>query len=246
LSAAASEFNKGSVVSDPETKEKLATGFNNSPVASAIDPTVQLTLPWRQVMCGAVDSFSHLLETYFSKPNTNITTRQINLALQKSIIKAMERIKKDVNDVDARTNFVWAVSVALNSIAGFQMSQDWNVHYIEHAVSAFDDKIAHAEGLAVVSLAYYPFLYEKGLCAEMFQEWAETVFGTKDVKEALQKLKELFVFWETPQTLKDLHIEEKDIATIVKIERGHHSLGLESTLFPLTAADVEQILRLAL
>jgi alcohol dehydrogenase YqhD (iron-dependent ADH family) len=42
-------------------------------IYSAVDPTIQFGLPWRQVMCGAVDSLSHLMESYFSTPNESIT-----------------------------------------------------------------------------------------------------------------------------------------------------------------------------
>jgi alcohol dehydrogenase YqhD (iron-dependent ADH family) len=86
LSATASEFDAGAVLSNPEEKLKLPGGFG-FPVASAIDPTVQYSLPWRQVMCGAVDSLSHLMESYFSKPNESTTAREVNLALQRSILK---------------------------------------------------------------------------------------------------------------------------------------------------------------
>lgn len=70
----------------------------------------------------------------------------------------MIEIKKDVKDYEARANFAWACGLALNGLPGFGLGGDWNVHWIEHAISAFNDKIAHAEGLAVVTLAYYPKL----------------------------------------------------------------------------------------
>jgi alcohol dehydrogenase YqhD (iron-dependent ADH family) len=86
LSATASEFDTGGVISNPVGKLKLGCFFN-FPVASAIDPTIQFSLPWRQIMCGAVDSLSHLMESFFSLPNKSLTTREVNLALQRSILK---------------------------------------------------------------------------------------------------------------------------------------------------------------
>ncbi|KAH7827051.1 putative NADH-dependent butanol dehydrogenase a [Monocercomonoides exilis] len=244
LSATASEVDTGGVVSNPEEHEKLGL-FMHYPVASAVDPSIQFSLPWRQVMCGAVDSLSHLMEEYFSTDNKNITTRQINLALQKSIIRSMERIKADKTDLEARTNFCWAVSMALQGIPAFGLSGDWNVHWIEHSISAFNDKIAHGEGLAVVSLAYYPWLYKKGLCGDMFEDWAETVWGTKDVKEALQKMRELYVFWEAPLSLQDLKLKPEDIETIVQIEQKHQKWGALSPLIKLSAEDTRTVLQIA-
>ncbi|KAH7824655.1 putative alcohol dehydrogenase [Monocercomonoides exilis] len=244
ISATASEMDTGSVVSNPEEHAKLPA-FLNFPVASAVDPAIQLSLPWRQIMCGAVDSMSHLMEQYFSPDNKNITTRQVNLALQKSLIRSMERIKANKDDIEARTNFCWAVSLAIQGLPSFLLPGDWNVHWIEHAISAFNDKIAHGEGLAVVSLAYYPWLYKKGMCGEMFEEWAETVYGTKDVKTALEKLKELFAFWGTPMTLQDLKLTAENIEEIVKIEQAHQKSGAISGLYQLKAEDTKKVLEIA-
>ena len=77
LSATGSEFDTGSVVSDPEHHKKIPVFFPETPIASAIDPTVQLTLPWRQVMCGAVDSLSHLMESMFHFDILGITTHNV-------------------------------------------------------------------------------------------------------------------------------------------------------------------------
>ncbi|KAK2949471.1 putative Long-chain-alcohol dehydrogenase 2 [Blattamonas nauphoetae] len=246
LSATASEYNQGAVISSPEEGKKLPYFFLNRPVATAIDPTVQFTLPWRQVMCGAVDATSHLLEQYFSTPNETDSTRQINLALQRSIIKSMEKIKKNEKDYEARANFCWAVSLALNGIAGLGLGQDWNVHYIEHAISAVDDKIAHGEGLAVVSHAYYKFLWKRGVAKEMFEEWAQVVYGTSNVEEALKKFDELLDFWGAPKKLTDLGLKEADIPKIVKIEQEQNEMGINSPLLRLTADLTTEILKATL
>ncbi|KAK2954452.1 putative Long-chain-alcohol dehydrogenase 2 [Blattamonas nauphoetae] len=243
LSATASEYNYGSVVSSPEENRKLGMFFPNRPRATAIDPTIQFTLPWRQVMCGAVDATSHLLEQYFSKTNETDCTREINLALQRSIIKSMIKIKANNEDYEARANFCWAVSLALNGIAGLGLSGDWNVHYIEHAISAVDDKIAHGEGLAVVSHAYYKFLWKRGIAKEMFEEWAQVVFGTKNVDEALKKFDELLDLWGAPKKLTDLGLKEADIPRIVKIEQEQNQMGVFSPLLRLTAEVTTEILR---
>ncbi|KAA6380664.1 MAG: alcohol dehydrogenase [Streblomastix strix] len=246
LSATASEFNSGSVLSNPEKKKKVPMFFAN-PVASAIDPTVQFKLPWRQVMCGAVDSLSHLMEQYFSLPNETISTRQINLALQKSVIETAKKIKKNNEDYEARANFVWAVSLALNGLPTFGLSGDWNVHYIEHAISAYNDKIAHAEGLAVISLAYYPILFKKGITHGQFEEWALTVFDTKSVPDAINKLRDLYIELEAPLTLEDLKLNAKDIDAIADIESLNKESGIPvSKLWKLSKDEVKEVLKAAL
>jgi alcohol dehydrogenase YqhD (iron-dependent ADH family) len=43
-------------------------------------------------------------------------------------------------------SFCWAVGLALNGLQAIGMSGDWNVHNIEHCISVYNDKVAHAEG----------------------------------------------------------------------------------------------------
>jgi len=61
MSGTASEFDTGAVITDPVSHEKRPVFFKH-PRASFIDPTVQMTLPWRQTCNGCVDATSHLLE----------------------------------------------------------------------------------------------------------------------------------------------------------------------------------------
>jgi alcohol dehydrogenase YqhD (iron-dependent ADH family) len=38
----------------------------------------------------------------------------------------------------------------LNGLQAIGLSGDWNVHFIEHCMSAYDDKVTHAEGLLIM------------------------------------------------------------------------------------------------
>lgn len=246
LSATGSEFNVSSVISNPEKKEKLGVFFKDTPVVSAIDPSVQLTLPWRQVMCGAVDATSHLMESMFHSDDLNITTRQINFALQKSIQKSMELMLINEKDYNAKENFAWAASVTSNSLPHFGNCGDWNVHFIEHCVSAFNDKIAHGEGLAVLSCAYYPIMYKKGICKKQLEMWSEEVMGEKDPLKGFEKYTEMLRRWKAPLKMKDIGItKEEDLKEIVKIFAHHREFKLVSPVFNLTDEDVMEILKAA-
>ncbi|KAA6389553.1 MAG: alcohol dehydrogenase [Streblomastix strix] len=242
ISATASEMDIGAVLSNPEKKLKIGIqiGF---PVISAIDPSVQFSLPWRQIMCGAVDSLSHLMEQYFSRPNESITSRQINLALQKSIIECVKKIKSNNEDYNARANFAWSVGQALFGFTKPGLSGDQNIHYIEHAMSAYNEKIAHGEGLAVISDAYYPILYKRGIASDQFEEWAQTVFGTNSVDEALKKFHDLYIFWETPLKLNDIQLNGNDIDAIVDIFDRQQKIKRPSAIWPLSKEDAKEILK---
>lgn len=243
LSATGSEFDFCGVVSNPEKHEKIGAFFPDSPVASAIDPSSQMSLPWRQVMCGAVDAMSHLMEAMFDKEDNSITTLYINFAIQKSIIKCMERMLVDPTDYNARENFCWSAALALNGLPHFGHAGDWNVHHIEHSVSVFDDNIAHGEGLAVVERGYYPIMYKKGVCKLQLEKWSEEVMGEKNFDEGIKKWNDLLKKWKAPVSLKDLKItEEKQVDEIVKLYEHHKQFHMVSNVNPLTGAEVKEVL----
>ena len=62
-SASSSEVNNISVISNPETQDKISiSGPCLYPKASVIDPSFQFTLPQKQTVYGGVDIIAHLLE----------------------------------------------------------------------------------------------------------------------------------------------------------------------------------------
>lgn len=245
LSATATEYNANFVVTNPEKKLKLGPSLC-FPVASAVDPTVQFTLPYRQLVAGAVDSLSHAMESYFSLPNEMIAGREVNLGIQRSIVKSMEKLVVSPTDYDARSSFCFATSLAISQYQSTGLSGDWNVHHVEHAISAYDDNVVHGEGLAVVSLEYYPYLYaKKPELKDQFEQWAERLFGTTDVQAAFAKFRELYVSWKTPMTLKDIKIPKEAINEIADIHQGHKKAGMVSPLFPLAVEDTREVLNRA-
>jgi alcohol dehydrogenase YqhD (iron-dependent ADH family) len=74
-------------------------------------------------------------------------------------------------------------------------------------------------GLAVISLQYYPFLYNKFSSnpniTSQFLEWAERVFGVSSVEEGFAKFREMYILWKAPLSLKDLGIPKEDIEKLL-------------------------------
>lgn len=244
LSATGSEQNVDAVITNKQQHLKMGAPFDY-PVATSIDPTLQFTLSWHQIMCGAVDSLSHYMEGFFSLPNQFITHREVNLAFQRSIIRTTDILLKNPNDYDARASFCWAVGQAWG---GYEKvgSTDWNVHHLEHALSAYDEKITHACGLSAISLSYYPYIYKHiPAISDEFEQWAERLFGT-DVPTAFTLFRGLYVRWKAPLSLNELNIGASDIEAIVEIEDGSRKQGKISPLFPLTKEHTRAILTGAL
>lgn len=251
ISATASESNNGAVISNRALNKKYPSFYKN-PTCAFIDPSVQETLPWRQVMCGAVDTLSHLMEQYFSADGSQETTMCIDLALMQSVIACIDELQKDPKNFNARSSFCWASTLALNGLPQLGLCGDWNVHWIEHPISGIFPQVAHAEGLAVVTLAYIPYLYARAqveaaakkntLLARLvttIERWAQQIWGAKTVDEALLKFYRKLRQWNAPCSLEDLKISQNDIPKIAKV---YIEGTWRSSSFPLTEQDVFNIL----
>ncbi len=170
-----SEMNGGSVITHEETKNKAGRVFPPAayPKFSILNPEYTFTVSQYQMVSGAFDTMSHLMEQYFSDQGAN-TTDYVIESLLKSSIDNLRVALKTPDDYEARSNIMWNATLALNTITGLSKTQDWQVHMIEHQVGAYTD-CAHGMGLAAVSLPYYRLIYKFGL--DKFVRFATEVWG---------------------------------------------------------------------
>ena len=81
-------MNKGAVISNPETNEKLGTTSKcMAPKVSILDPEYTYTLPTIQTAAGTADIMSHVLENYFKATETAYIQDKISEGILKTCIK---------------------------------------------------------------------------------------------------------------------------------------------------------------
>lgn len=163
MSGTGSEMNTGSVITDTATKQKIGRIFDErlAPRFSILNPEYTMTLPEYQMKSGIFDTFSHLMEQYFS--DTEVTTGDyMNEGLMRGLVANARKAVANPTDYEARSNLMWTATVALNGIVGLSKSHDWNVHGIEHQIGAYTG-CAHGMGLAAISPTYYRHIYTHGL-----------------------------------------------------------------------------------
>ncbi|MEN2369193.1 iron-containing alcohol dehydrogenase [Leuconostoc lactis] len=167
LSATGTEMNVGSVISNPETNQKLGTGGPNSPAVSFLDPTLTFSVsPW-QTAAGAIDIFSHLTEQYFDQTPNDVTSGMM-AGLYRAVIKNAPIALANPNDYDARAALMWASTMALNGLVDVGNTNGWTVHPIEHELSAYYD-ITHGVGLGIMT----PRWMQRSLSAETQPRFAQ-------------------------------------------------------------------------
>ncbi|HPH97202.1 MAG TPA: iron-containing alcohol dehydrogenase [Anaerolineaceae bacterium] len=181
LPATGSEMNGNAVISRKSTQEKLGFGdVRLNPVFSILDPETTFSLPVNQLRNGIVDAFVHVMEQYLTYPvNTPLQDRQAEAVLL-TLIEEADAILSDPPQYDARANFMWCATQALNGLLSRGTVGDWATHPIGHELTAFYG-MAHGETLAVV----YPSMmrFKKDAKKVKMLQYAERVFGLRGLPE---------------------------------------------------------------
>ena len=147
------EMNNGAVITNGEKmlKSALWGAFYSFAI---LDPAYTMTMPMKQVISGAFDSLSHSMETYMGSPREVNLSDEINEATQRNIIRNICATLKDPQDIQARSELIWAAGMAENGILKIGKATDFQCHMLEHQLGAYTD-CNHGQGLAVL----HPVLY---------------------------------------------------------------------------------------
>ncbi|MDQ0362264.1 iron-containing alcohol dehydrogenase [Breznakia pachnodae] len=174
MAGTGSEMNGGSVITNPETKQKIGHVFGENvfPKFSILNPTYTYSLPKYQMVAGFFDIMSHILEQYFSDSDDN-TSDYIMEGLLRSLIHSSRIAVDNPTDYDARSNIMWTATWALNTLVAKGKTTDWMVHMIGQSIGAYTDA-THGMTLAAVSMSYYRLIMPHGL--EKFKRYAINVW----------------------------------------------------------------------
>ncbi|MFC1808601.1 iron-containing alcohol dehydrogenase [Candidatus Omnitrophota bacterium] len=222
LAATGSEMNGNSVVTKEETQRKLAFGcYVVRPIFSILDPEYTYTVDAYNTAAGVADIMVHVFEQYFSLTPASEVQDRLSEGLIKVCIKYGPIVVKDPTNYDARSNILWAGSLALNSLIGEGKSQDWATHAIEHEVSAIYD-ISHGVGLAILSPNWMKHvLSEKTV--DKFVDFGVNVWGIERNKnkmviaeEAIQKTRIFFTSLGLPSSLSEINISNEHFETMAR------------------------------
>ena len=217
VSGTGAEMNNGAVITNEDKKIKGALWGAQADFAF-LDPTYTMSAPFGQVISGAFDTLSHAMETYFGKPDENNLSDDINEAVMRSVISNIRVLLCDHENYNARSELMWASSMAENGILKIGKITDFQAHMIEHQLGAFTD-CNHGRGLAVI----HPVLY-RHICGSniaRFARFARNVWGVQtasnvDAAEAgIRALADFIKECGLPTTFRELGIlEDTDFRAI--------------------------------
>ncbi|MBE5921111.1 MAG: iron-containing alcohol dehydrogenase [Pseudobutyrivibrio ruminis] len=183
------EMNNGAVITNTEKMMKSALwgAFYSFAV---LDPVYTMSMPLKQVISGAFDSLSHSMETYMGSPRDTNLSDEINEANQRNIIRNIRATLKNPDNVNTRSELIWAAAMAENGILKIGKVTDFQCHMLEHQLGAYTD-CNHGQGLAVL----HPVLYRHYLpeATQQFARLATEVWGIDPKGKYENELAEDFI-----------------------------------------------------
>jgi len=214
IPAAGSEASIGSVLTNEDGwyKKSVDTDLLR-PKFAIMNPELTFTLPPFQTACGAADIMAHIMERYFTNTSDVDFTDRLCEATLKTIIENIPIAIKNPEDYAARSQIMWASTVAHNGLLGTGREEDWASHRIEHELSAIYD-VAHGAGLAVVFPAWMRYVYKHNI--QRFVQFAVRVWNVeqdfhnpeKTALKGIEKTKEFFTSIGLPVTLDQLGVKD--------------------------------------
>ncbi len=214
IAATGSEMNSISVITNPKTKKKV--GISSPfmfPKFSILDPELTVSVPENYTAYSSVDIIAHAIEGYF-------TTKDENIPIQDGFVETIVNVvidntkilfNNDLKNIEARTNIMWASTLALNGLltAGIGM-YDFQNHVIGHGLSALYDT-PHGAALSVIIPAWMKVNINK--YEKKFARFGRKIFNlsgnnSEVAKQMVEKLEAFFKEINAPVRLKDIGVNE--------------------------------------
>ena len=217
LPATGSEMNTFGVITYNQQKYPF-----NSPLVypkfSFLDPDLTLTLPKEQVANGVADAFIHVIEQYLTQPQNAKVQDRFSEGLLKTLIEEGPITYNDNTNIEARKNFMWSATSALNGLIGVGVMHDWSTHMIGHEMTAMFG-IAHGRTLAIVlpSLLRERTEQKRAKLLQFAERVWDIVEGTDDEKiaAAIDKTESFFNSLGIVTKLSHYNIDETAIDTLI-------------------------------
>ena len=228
LPATGSESNTGSVVS--RGNDKLFFGDERvRPEFAVLDPETTLTLSERQIANGVVDAFVHVMEQYLTYPVNAKVQDRFSEGLLMTLIEEGPKALATPNDLEIRSNVMWAATMALNGLIGSGVPQDWTTHMIGHELTGHYG-VDHGRSLTIMLPAVMKVRRseKKG----KLLQYAERVLDIKDgsdnekIDAAIEATVQFFKKMSVPTCLKDIDVGEEGVDKVLASLAAHGRQGM--------------------
>lgn len=210
LPATGSESNGNSVISRESAQEKLHFYSPHVfPLFSVLDPETTYSLPGKQIRNGIVDAFVHVMEQYLTYPDQALLQDRMAESLLQTLIDIAPETLQVPKNYQARASFMWSATLALNTLIGCGVPQDWSTHMIAHELTAFYG-LDHAETLAIILPGVWRYKFSEK--KEKLKQYGFRVWNVHSAEAAIEKTETFFHSLNMPTRLSDYKIAAADAA----------------------------------
>ena len=228
LPATGSESNTGSVVS--RGNDKLFFGDDRvRPEFAVLDPETTLTLSERQIANGVVDAFVHVMEQYLTYPVNAKVQDRFAEGLLMTLMEEGPKALATPDDLEVRSNVMWAATMALNGLIGSGVPQDWTTHMIGHELTGHYG-VDHGRSLTIMLPAVMKV--RRSEKKEKLLQYAERILGIKDGSEderidsAIETTVLFFRKMGVPTSLKDIDVGSEGVDKVLASLAAHGRQGM--------------------
>jgi hypothetical protein len=138
------------------------------------DPELTVSVPRGISGDGGIDIIAHAMDNYISNTATTPLQDSFSESVMKTIIEFLPRVLQDGSDLEARSQVLWASTLANSWVIGAGKNGAGPMHFIEHCLSGHYD-ISHGRGLGIVMPVLWRFNCETN--PEKYVKIARSVFG---------------------------------------------------------------------
>ena len=246
LAATGSEMNRGAVITNWQTNQKLGMGGENLlPKVSFLDPQNTFSVGKYQTAAGSADIMSHLFENYFNTTPATDVQDGISEGLMRTVTKNCPIALATPTNYDARANLMWASTLSLNGLTGSGKGGSWSCHAMEHELSAFYD-ITHGIGLAILTPRWMHHVLNEETAVK-FAQYGRNVWQINETvpmmaaRMAIQKTYDYFKACGIPMTLPEVGIEDDHKFEVMAKQAVAYSKIATDAFVPLQVEDVVKI-----
>lgn len=217
IAATGSEMNPISVLTNPEKKEKVGISSPHMyPQFTIEDPELTLTVNREYTGYSGVDIIAHAIEGYFTSKDDNTPIQDgFTGVIVRTVIDNTRILMKNPQDIEARSNVMWASTLALNGIltAGIGRYRFEN-HMIGHGLSAYYNT-PHGASLSIVIPAWLTVNMDR--YRFRIAKLGSMIFGLDNAERTVSKLRETFASFDSPVSLEDAGISDIDDSIVSSI-----------------------------
>lgn len=239
------------VINNRVFKLSFSSGLN-VPKFAILNPELALDAPQYLVGCGIVMTMANVMARFFTNSVEVSLTDRMCESILLSVVETTPRLVKNPHQYAARSNLMWAATMANNDWCTVGREPDWSAHILAFQLAALYD-INFGAALAIVLPAWMEFTLDHN--PMRYAQLAHRVFGVPvnfrnpfiTAKQGITALRNFFKRLNLPLSFKDIGAQHDDISRIIRVleileKLNHHSIG---QFVHLSLTDCEKIYNIA-